>query len=267
MNLYPAIDILGGNAVRLVKGDFDAKKVYDEDPVSAALGWTSAGARFLHVVDLDGAKEGEPVNLEHLRRIAGSWSAVQYGGGLRSADAVEAHAGGAARDRRHSGVHRPRGAGARPRRARGRPRRRVVDARGGLVATHGWEQTTDVRARDAFAGLRERGVRHFVFTNIDHDGMLDGPDREEAIWVGGAAGESGQGSVILSGGIGELEHLQALARLRAEQQLERLDGVIVGKALYEQRFTVAEAQARSPAVRRTLAARPIATVGACISSA
>ena len=86
MKLYPAIDILGGNAVRLVKGDFDASKVYDEDPLSAARGWTDAGARFLHVVDLDGAKLGEPVNLEQLRRIASELGVpVQYGGGLRSA--------------------------------------------------------------------------------------------------------------------------------------------------------------------------------------
>ena len=86
VRLYPAIDILGGNAVRLVKGDFDAKKVYDEDPLSAARGWVEAGAQCLHVVDLDGAKAGEPVNLEHLRRIAAELGVpVQYGGGLRSA--------------------------------------------------------------------------------------------------------------------------------------------------------------------------------------
>ncbi|MEA3156560.1 MAG: phosphoribosyl isomerase, partial [Betaproteobacteria bacterium] len=82
---------------------------------------------------------------------------------------------------------------------------------------------------------------NFVFTNIDHDGMLDGANRDEAIWVGKAAGESGEGGVILSGGIGSLSHLQALAELRSQLALERLDGVIVGKALYEQRFTVAEA--------------------------
>ncbi len=86
MILYPAIDILDGSAVRLVKGDFDAKKVYDEDPLAAARGWTEEGAEYLHVVDLDGAKTGAPVNLEHLRRIAGELGVpVQYGGGLRSA--------------------------------------------------------------------------------------------------------------------------------------------------------------------------------------
>jgi phosphoribosylformimino-5-aminoimidazole carboxamide ribonucleotide (ProFAR) isomerase len=86
VRLYPAIDILGGNAVRLVKGDFDAKKVYDEDPLSAAQGWVSAGADYLHVVDLDGAKAGAPVNLKQLRRVAvNAGVPVQYGGGLRTA--------------------------------------------------------------------------------------------------------------------------------------------------------------------------------------
>src|SRR5271170_4737314 len=90
VNLYPAIDILGGNAVRLIQGDFGASKTYNEDPLSAARGWTEAGARFLHVVDLDGAKTGEPVNLGQLRRIAGELGVpVQYGGGLRSARAVD----------------------------------------------------------------------------------------------------------------------------------------------------------------------------------
>ena len=99
MILYPAIDILEGSAVRLVKGDFEAKKVYDEDPLDAARGWVEAGAEYLHVVDLDGAKAGAPKNLENLRRIAGELGVpVQYGGGLRSALAVgDALDAGAAR--------------------------------------------------------------------------------------------------------------------------------------------------------------------------
>lgn len=243
MKLYPAIDILAGNAVRLVKGDFDAKKVYDEDPLSAARAWVDAGAHQLHVVDLDGAKQGEPVNLDRLRQIAGELDVpVQYGGGLRSAEAVAgALAAGAARVilgtaaftdpqmlERVLGEHDPE---------------RIVvgvDVRGGHVATHGWLHTTDTPARDAFAELRELGVRHFVFTNIDHDGMLDGANRDEVIWVARATGE---GSVIFSGGIGKLADLQKLADLRRELALERLDGVIVGTALYEQRFTLAQAQA------------------------
>ena len=98
MRLFPAIDILGGSAVRLVKGDFDAKTVYDSDPLAAARGWTEAGARALHVVDLDGARAGRPLNLEQLRRIAELGVPVQYGGGLRSIAAVgDALAAGACR--------------------------------------------------------------------------------------------------------------------------------------------------------------------------
>ena len=90
MKLYPAIDILGGSAVRLRRGEFDAKKVYEQDPLSAARAWQEEGARFLHVVDLDGARTGAPVNLEQLRRITSELDvAVQYGGGLRSAEAVD----------------------------------------------------------------------------------------------------------------------------------------------------------------------------------
>jgi phosphoribosylformimino-5-aminoimidazole carboxamide ribotide isomerase len=241
VRLYPAIDILGGNAVRLVRGDFAAKKVYDEDPVSAALGWARAGARFLHVVDLDGAKSGEPVNIEQLRRIAKKAGVpVQYGGGLRSAAAVEAALdAGAARVILGTAAFTDADLLAEVLAAHDADRVLVgVDVRGGCVATHGWEQTTDVRARDAFADLRERGVRHFVFTNIDHDGMLDGANREEVAWVAGATGE---GSLIFSGGIGTLEDLRALAALRSELDLTHLDGVIVGTALYEQRFTIAQA--------------------------
>jgi phosphoribosylformimino-5-aminoimidazole carboxamide ribotide isomerase len=246
VNLYPAIDILGGNAVRLVKGDFHAKKVYDQDPLSAARGFAEAGARFLHVVDLDGAKGGAPVNLEHLRLICAELGLpVQYGGGLRSAGAVDDALGAGA-----SRVILGTAAFTDPQLLRGAlathgPERVLVsvDVRGGFVATHGWLETTEVRARDAFERLRELGVRSFVFTNIDHDGMLDGANREEAIWVGRAAAESGQGGVILSGGIGELSHLRALSELRSELALERLEGVIVGKALYERRFTVGQAQA------------------------
>jgi phosphoribosylformimino-5-aminoimidazole carboxamide ribotide isomerase len=242
VRLYPAIDILGGSAVRLVRGDFDARKVYDEDPLAAARGWVRAGARQLHVVDLDGARQGEPANIPTLRRIAAELEVpVQYGGGLRSAEAVgEALAAGAAR------VIIGTAAFADPDLleavlATQDPERIVVavDVRGGYVATHGWLQTTELRARDAFERLREQGVRHFVFTNIDHDGMLDGANREEVVWVARATGE---GSLIFSGGIGSLSDLIALARLREQERLARLAGVIVGTALYEGRFTVAEAQ-------------------------
>ena len=242
MHLYPAIDILAGNAVRLVRGDFDAKKVYDADPLDAARAWVAQGAQRLHVVDLDGARDGAPANVEHLRRIAAEVGVpVQYGGGLRTpADAAAALEAGAARVVIGTAAFTQDGLLEEILAAH--PAQRVavgVDVRGGLVATHGWLQTTSLRARDALAELLERGVRSFVFTNIDHDGMLDGPNADEVEWVAGAVGE---GEVILSGGIGSLEDLRDVARLAGERSLDRLEGVIVGTALYERRFTVAQAQ-------------------------
>jgi phosphoribosylformimino-5-aminoimidazole carboxamide ribotide isomerase len=243
VNLYPAIDILGGNAVRLAKGDFAAKKVYDQDPLSAARAFAQEGARHLHVVDLDGAKGGEPVNLEHLRAIAGELGLpVQFGGGLRSDYAIEqAFEAGASRVILGTAIFTDPELPFRAMDEHGRENVLIsIDARGGRVATHGWLEATEVTAREAIERWSEGsgGVKRFVYTNIDHDGMLDGIDGEDAAMAASAAGD---GSVILSGGIGELAHLHALAALRAEQQLDGLDGVIVGKALYERRFTVAEA--------------------------
>jgi phosphoribosylformimino-5-aminoimidazole carboxamide ribotide isomerase len=249
VNLYPAIDILGGSAVRLVKGDFDAKKVYDEDPLSAARAFVGEGARYLHVVDLDGAKTGEPVNLEHLRRIAGELGVpVQYGGGLRSDQAIAAaFDAGATRVILGTAIFSEPMLPFRAIREYGPDHVLVsIDARGGYVATHGWLEASEVPAREAIerwsegAGEEQGPVERFVFTNIDHDGMLDGPSLEDVEMVARAVGG---GSVIFSGGIGELFHLESLARLRRERRLDSLDGVIVGKALYERRFTVAQALA------------------------
>ena len=235
MNLYPAIDMLGGKAVRLVKGDFDAKKVYDEDPLSAASGWVAAGARHLHVVDLDGARDGAPVNLDHLRRIASELGVpVQFGGGLRSLQAIS--------DALDAGAERVilgTAAFTNPTlldEARSQWPDRVlvsVDVRGGRVATAGWTETTELTAEDVIARLWEQGASELVYTNVDRDGMLGGPDLEEVDRIASAV----CGSFIYSGGIGELSDLEGLAHLSAPT----LTGVIVGKALYERRFTVAEA--------------------------
>jgi phosphoribosylformimino-5-aminoimidazole carboxamide ribotide isomerase len=240
VRLYPAIDILGGNAVRLVRGDFDAKKVYDEDPLSAARGWVDAGARFLHVVDLDGAKSGEPVNLDHLRRIAELGVPVQYGGGLRSLDALHgALAAGAERVILGTAALTDPGLLERALAQHG-PERVVVsvDVRDGEVSIEGWTKAAEGGVRDLFARLVEQGVRELAYTNVDRDGMLGGLNFEELIWVAKAAE---QGHLIYSGGIGEIADLEHLAKLRDEAHLENLAGVIVGKALYEGRFTIAQA--------------------------
>jgi phosphoribosylformimino-5-aminoimidazole carboxamide ribotide isomerase len=238
--LYPAIDILGGNAVRLVRGDFDAKKVYDEDPLSAAKVWVDAGAHFLHVVDLDGAKSGEPANLDQLRRIASLGVPVQYGGGLRTLDAFD-QALEAGAERAILGTAALTDPNLLERALERHGAERVVvsvDVRGGEVAIDGWTKTADVGAREMFARLIEQGVRELAYTNVDRDGMLGGPNFEELISV---AKTAERGRLIYSGGIGELADLERLAALRAEARLENLTGVIVGKALYEGRFTIAQA--------------------------
>jgi phosphoribosylformimino-5-aminoimidazole carboxamide ribotide isomerase len=236
MILYPAIDILDGSAVRLVKGDFDARKVYDEDPLSAARGWVEAGAEYLHVVDLDGAKSGAPINLDHLRRIAGELGVpVQYGGGLRSARAVsDALAAGAARVILGTAAFTQAGLLEQALSEHGPERVLVsVDVRGGHVTTAGWTETTEITTESVIDSLAQRGATALVFTNVDRDGMLQGPNLEEVRRVARAV----HGSLIYSGGISQLADLEGLAGL-GEASLE---GVIIGKALYERRFTVAQA--------------------------
>jgi len=238
VKLYPAVDILGGNAVRLRQGEFDAKKVYEQDPLSAARAWQEEGARFLHLVDLDGARSGKPVNLEQLRRITSELDvAVQYGGGLRSAEAVEdALDAGAARVILGTAALTDPDLLRRALDAHGPERVLVsVDARDGRVATAGWTHTIELTPVQAVERLQASGVQGLVYTNVDRDGMLDGPDLESVR----AVAEAVSGRLLYSGGIGKLADLERLARLRKAS----LEGVIVGKALYERRFTVAQAEA------------------------
>jgi phosphoribosylformimino-5-aminoimidazole carboxamide ribotide isomerase len=242
VKLYPAIDILDGRAVRLVKGAFDAKTVYQADPLDAARAWTQAGALRLHVVDLDGARSGAPVNLEHLRRIAGELDVpVQYGGGLRSADAVQrALDAGASRIVLGTGALTNPELLAQTLAEHGAERTVVsVDVRGGQVSIDGWTKAAGTPVADVFARLVQEGARELAYTDVDRDGMLEGIDTTAIAEVARAAGGA---QLIYSGGIASLDDLRELARLRAERSLEGLAGVIVGKALYERRFTVAQAQ-------------------------
>jgi phosphoribosylformimino-5-aminoimidazole carboxamide ribotide isomerase len=233
--LYPAIDISEGKAVRLVRGDFDAKTVYEDDPFTAAKAWVDEGARFLHIVDLDGAKSGSPKSLEHLERITHELPVpVQYGGGLRSLPAV--------RDALRAGAERViLGTAAFTDidfldDVLGSFRDRImvsVDTRGGFISTSGWTETTQMSADTVIQRLQQRGVRSFIYTNVDKDGMLEGPDLDEVKRIASVV----RGRWLYSGGIGKKEDLAALASLRQVN----LGGVIVGKALYEHRFTVREA--------------------------
>jgi phosphoribosylformimino-5-aminoimidazole carboxamide ribotide isomerase len=236
--LYPAIDIRDGHAVRLTRGDYGHETVYDDDPLDAARRWLEQGARALHVVDLDGARSGEPRNLDHVQRIAaGSSVPVQVGGGLRDAGAVAA-ALDAGADRVVMGT----AALAEPQLvealAAEHGERIVVgvDARSGRVAVEGWERETGAAPAQIVAELEARGVRKFVYTPVDVDGTLEGPGVDDLAEVAGAAGAA---ALIYSGGVGSVDDLRRLRDLG----IEALEGVIVGRALYEARFTVADGQA------------------------
>jgi phosphoribosylformimino-5-aminoimidazole carboxamide ribotide isomerase len=235
--LYPAIDIRGGKAVRLLQGDYERETAYDDDPVVAARRWADDGARWLHLVDLDGARAGEPVKLEHVRRIVAAVGIpVQLGGGLRDSKKVEeAFSSGAERVvLGTAAVRDPEMAAAI---AAAHEDRVVVsvDSRAGEVAAEGWTESSGLGTDEVVAALSERGIRRFVYTPVDVDGMMEGPDLDSLRKVAGAT----SGEVIYSGGVGSLEDLRAVGEL----ELDNLGGVIVGRALYEQRFTVAEAQA------------------------
>jgi phosphoribosylformimino-5-aminoimidazole carboxamide ribotide isomerase len=235
--LYPAIDIRGGQAVRLLQGDYERETAYDADPVDAARRWAEDGAEFLHVVDLDGAKAGRPENLDSVRRIAAAVECpIQVGGGLRDTRSLEAVLeAGATRVVIGTAALRDPDFLDRALQAHGPDVVVSIDARAGEVSLEGWTEAGG-READALAGeLGERGVQRFLFTSIDVDGTMEGPAIDELNGVAAATGAQ----VIASGGVGTLADLELLARVAAPN----VEGAIVGRALYERRFSVAEGNA------------------------
>jgi phosphoribosylformimino-5-aminoimidazole carboxamide ribotide isomerase len=236
ITLYPAIDLQGGQAVRLRQGDFAQTTVFSDDPVDQARRFADEGAQSLHVVDLDGARAGEPVHAALVASIAAAFpGTVHLGGGLRSRAAIEtalatgvdrvvvgtavvddAELLGWAIDRLGDGLVV------------------ALDARQGKVATHGWTQVTDRDAVEVATGLVNMGVRRLAYTDIGRDGTLGGPNVAAMKRLSEAAPPL---RLIASGGISSLDDL---ARLR-DLDVANLDGIIVGRALYEGRFTVSEA--------------------------
>lgn len=236
MILLPAVDILEGKTVRLEKGSFDSRTVYDADPLDAARRWVDSGARMLHIVDLDGARAGTPRHLELVSRIANAVEVpIELGGGLRTPEAVdEAVAAGAARVVLGTAAYRDVDFLDE---VLGRHGDRVVvsiDARNGSLAAEGWTEQTDIPDESVVAHFGARGVRRFIYSSIERDGMLSGPDLDSVRRIASAV----RGSFVYSGGVSSLDDLRALAELRQVN----LAGVIVGKALYEQRFDLGEAQ-------------------------
>ncbi len=234
MILYPAIDIRGGHAVRLVQGDYERETAYDADPLDAAARWADQGAEWLHVVDLDGARSGASENLEHVRRIAtGTEASVQVGGGLRNDDAV-ARALDAGAERVVIGTAALSDPEFLDRMLDEHGQRIVVgvDARGGMAATQGWTETSGTEADILIRSLAERGVSRLVWTPIEVDGTMEGPPLHQLRVIA----DDLDAELIYSGGVGTLEDLEALAKA----ELPALGGVIVGRAIYEGRFDVSD---------------------------
>ena len=239
MILYPAVDIRDGRAVRLEQGDFEREKIYDEDPVTAAKHWLQEGADHLHIVDLDGARRGRPLNLlkvsEVVRAAKEADAQVQVGGGLRTATdmALLLHTG---TDRIILGSVAFSDADVVERALESHGEQVVVsiDADSGVVKVKGWEDSDELSVEDAFKMVGKLGVRNYIFTSIGRDGTMQGPDLDEIKKVG----ETVEGSFMYAGGIGSLEHLEEISSLAVTS----LEGVVVGKALYERKFTVSQAQ-------------------------
>ena len=231
IELYPAIDLLGGRVVRLRQGDYADETVYGNDPVSVARDFAAEGARWIHVVDLDAAKSGDPINRPVVAAIVAAldgMAQVQTGGGVRSLDD--------ARELADAGVARVvMGSAAVSDPTLVEAASKIVsvavglDHRNGELAVHGWTEGSGLRLENAYVLFPTADV--FVITDIGRDGMLTGPDLDGLARSAELAGAP----VIASGGVSNLADIVALA------QIENLGGIITGKAVYEGRFTVTEA--------------------------
>ena len=224
MLIIPAIDLRNRRCVRLVRGDFAQETSYNDDPVQVARHWVELGAPWIHVVDLDGARQGEPVQLDLVRNFVEVGATVELGGGLRSLDHFRAAFQAGARRIVIGTVAVENELILRQAiRAFGEDAVALgVDARNGLVATHGWLHVGEVKAHDLIARARNSGVRRVIYTDIDRDGTLTSPNFEAV----SAVAQLGV-SVIASGGVATLGDLRRLAAIPG------VEAAIIGKALYE----------------------------------
>lgn len=233
--IYPAIDMRGGKCVRLLQGDYDQETVYGDSPFDMAKQFADAGASWIHMVDLDGAKDGKRVNDSYVIQAAKELNAkVQIGGGIRTeADIAHYLENGIERVIIGSiAVSNPEFAIDMIKKY-GKHIAVGLDAKNGFVATHGWLTTSDVKAVEVGKRFADAGAETFIFTDIATDGMLSGPNVEAVLHMAEATGKD----VIASGGVSALSDLVALKALNDKG----IAGAIVGKAIYEGRFTVGDA--------------------------
>ena len=250
MILVPAIDILGGRAVRLKKGDYNQVTVYNEDAVAQAAAFEAAGAQRVHIVDLDGARDGAPTNMELIKRMVAQLSCeVEVGGGIRSMEAIQRYVdAGVRRVVLGSALVKDRDFALEAAREFGPVIVAGVDAKDGIVATEGWLDTADGVPQEELIGeLEAMGIRHLVYTDIARDGMQTGLDAQA--YAAMARAFPGV-KVTASGGLASLQDQRNLVATGAP-----LDGAITGRAIYEGVFTVEEGIAciREEEARRSAA--------------
>ena len=234
MEVIPAIDLRGGKCVRLYQGDYAQETVYSDDPLETALRWVDMGATRLHIVDLDGARDGSPANLAAVERISSAAGVpVHLGGGIRDMDTAHA-AIDAGVSRIMLGTAAVEDADLISTLLSEIGNERVivsVDAKDGRVALHGWLQGSDALATDLVADMAAKGVKRFLYTDISRDGTLTEPNFEA---IGELASQEAEIHLIAAGGIATVEHLQRLADLGAE-------AAIVGRAIYTGDINLREA--------------------------
>ena len=234
MYLLPAIDILGGKAVRLAKGDYNLVTVYNDDPVAQARLFEEQGASWIHVVDLDGARTGNPLNIAVVERIVRETSlSVEIGGGIRSLDTLKrlADVGAARMVLGTALVNDPDLARAAVEAVGGDRLTAGIDAKGGEVAVSGWIEGSGVAATDLARAMGEAGFRHVAYTDIARDGMQTGIDPAAYVAMAHAFGHP----VIASGGVASMADIERLAPVA-----ESIEGVITGRAVYEGTLSVAD---------------------------
>ncbi|MCY7909006.1 1-(5-phosphoribosyl)-5-[(5-phosphoribosylamino)methylideneamino]imidazole-4-carboxamide isomerase [Bacillus inaquosorum] len=236
--LYPAIDMRNGKCVRLVQGDYNKETIYGDSPYDMAALFASEGAEWIHLVDLDGAKEGKRVNDRHVIEIAQKLDLkVEIGGGIRSeSDVYEYLSAGVDRVILGSSAVSNPPFVKKMLKQYGEKIAIGLDARNGFVSTEGWLETSTLKATELGKELANEGAEVFIFTDIATDGMLSGPNIESTVEL---AKETGK-SVIASGGVSSVVDLEALARYQANG----VSGAIIGKALYTNQFTLSEALER-----------------------
>ena len=238
MIVYPAIDIRGGKCVRLTEGRFDRETVYADDPVAVAKTWQEQGAAWLHVVDLDGARAGFPVNREIIGRICRAVAIpVQAGGGIRTAADIETLlTAGVSRVILGSAAVRQPDLVADACAKWGERIAVGIDAKGGRVAVDGWERESDLAAEELARRMTAAGVARIVYTDISRDGTLSGVNAANAAAFARKAGVD----VIVAGGVAGVADIVSLKEA-AGADGAGIEGVIIGKALYSGLLTLAEA--------------------------